>query len=347
MRVTGFLALFLALTACVFAQAQFEDKLIIDPFTVTSPTIILLIPTGGLSYYDTTDSITNSNFVSDSHILGVERDLYLTVDSGEQNLVLTTGVSGGLYTSATPNQARGSSNIAYDGVDGTDTIFVDGLFGDPDNDFTVGDAFAFRTKIQTDQPTTIIFEVYSGQVNSHCQFDLDVPGDDVLHEYFLNFDDFVNVGSGCDWTNVGALIVTSIMFDNVDVLITPISLYGPVETCFCTCPVFSCLLRYDPDDDTYSYYVTSDFGVFNPTTDFSTNGNPPPNPSQTQTPRPSGASASPRPGSDSTTLTLTNPSTGISTRNSNSRNSNSANTSSDASVLSIGVAALLLVALLF
>jgi len=293
--------------------------------------------------------LEQANFVSISNILGGERDLYLFVDSGEQNLVLTSGVSGGTYTSATPNQARGASVIEFDGVDGDQDIFVDGLFGDPDNDFTVGDAFAIRTKIETDQPTSIFFDVYSGDVDSYCEYELVVPGDDALHEYFINYADFDRIGSGCDFTNVGAFTVTSIMFDNVDVLITPITLYGPVETCFCQCPVFSCVLHYDPDDDTYSYYATSDFGVFNPTTDFSTNGNPPPPASATSSPRPSGASATPRPGSDSTSLSLSNASSGstASTRNTDSRNSNSQASSSDATVLSVGVAALLLVALLF
>jgi len=348
MRVAALIVLFLACATTVLTVEN-EDKLLIDALTVESPTLIILIPNGGLSPDDPNDRKTAENYVSGGSILGTERDLFLFVDSGAGNLVLTVGVSAGTYTSATPNQARGGSFLVLDGVDGNSDIDTTGLFGNPNNDFTADDAFAFHTFIETDQPTSVFFDVYSGgDGNSYCSFEIAAPGDDTRREYFMEFADFDIVGSGCDFTNVGAVVITSVMFDNVDIIVEPLYTYGPVDTCICVCPVFSCFLRYDPDDDTYSYYATSDFGVFNPTTDFSTDGNPPPPSSATSSPRPSGVSATPRPQSDSTTLTLTLTDSNTNTRNTNSRNSNSQASSSDASVIaySFGVA-ILLVALLF
>jgi len=347
MRVAALIVLIFAFT--VLAQTEFENKLLIDAFRTESPTLIILIPTGGLSPDDPSDRKTQENYISGNDILGSERDLFLFVGSGEQNLVLTVGVSAGTYNSATPNEARGGSFVTLDGVDGDSDIDTGGLFGNPNNDFTAEDAFALHTFIETDQPTSVIFTIYSGSASNYCTFEVLAPGDDTRREYFLAYDDFEKTGTGCDWSNVGAVDITSVMFDNVDIIVEPIYTYGPVSTCVCVCPVFSCVLRNDPDDDTYSYYVTSDFGVFNPTTDFSTDGNPPPASSVTSSPRPSGVSATPRPQSDSTTLTLSLTSGSSQTsRNTNSRNSNSQNSSSDASVLAytFGVT-ILLVALLF
>jgi hypothetical protein len=325
MRVAALIVLIFAFT--VFAQTQFEDKLLLDAFKTESATLIILIPTGGLSPDDPADRKFIENFVSGNDILGSERDLFLFVDSGEQNLVLTVGVSAGTYNSATPNEARGGSALTLDGVDGDSSIDTTGLFGNPLNDFTANDAFAFHTFIETDQPTSVIFTIYSGgNGDNSCSFEVLAPGDDTRREYFLAYEDFERDGTGCDFTNVGAFDITSIMFDNVDIIVEPVYTYGPVDTCVCVCPVFSCILHYDPDDDTFSYYQTSDFGVFNPTTDDSTDGNPPPASSVTSSPRPSGVSATPRPQSDSTTLTLSLTSTDSQTsRNTNSRNSNSQN----------------------
>jgi len=335
MRV-ALLVLIFAIAAFAQTATENEVKTRIDTFETDTPTIIILIPTGGASGA----GLTSSQYVSGAGILGNERDLTLIVESGDQNLVLTTGVSDRVYTAATPNGARGVSILTLDGVDGSPNINYNGLGG---ADFTTGDAFAFITQIQSDQPTTITFDVYSGSSNNNCQFDLDVPGDDLTHEYIINFSQF---SGGCSFSSVGAFEITIAMFDNVDVLIGEVDTYGPVDTCICNCPVFSCRIYYDQDDDTFSYFRTSQFGVFNPTTDFSTvNGPPPPNPTPSRTP-----SRRPNTNSDSsTTLTNSVPQTNSNNNsNSNNNNDNESNNNSSASAIAVSLATIaLFVALLF
>jgi len=253
------------LFACVFAQEN-EVKFVIDPFTAQTDTIVILIPTGGLSEYDT--PITQEAFVSANNIMGEERDVLLTVTSGDGNLVLSTGVSGGQYTASTPNEARGNSLYQLDGIDGTTILDPAGLNNHPNNDFTNGDAFAIRVLMEADLPGRVFFRFYSGVANAICQHFQELPGDDTLHEYIIRYDQFDT--TNCDFRNIGAIEIVIAMDDNVDIIIQDFSTWGPVQTCRCECPAFTCRLYFDLDDDYFSYYRTSQFGVFNPTTDLST-----------------------------------------------------------------------------
>jgi len=260
--------LFLLAALLAVASCQFQDITIIDDFTVQTPTIIILIPA------NPSFPIQDNAFISDNAIIGSERDLNLIVTSGLAQAVLTAGVAGNTYTCATPNNAQGTSLLQYDGVDGTMTLKADGLFSDPDNDFTFGGAFALRTFVQVDIATSMDITIYSGSASNACRKTINLPGDDTNHEYILNYNTFTNVGSGCDWTNVGAMEAFVRMGQNVDVIIEFFSTYGPVpvtptatpsrtrtpaasvspsptisDTCTCICPQFHCeLIRYDDND---------------------------------------------------------------------------------------------------
>merc|ERR1712054_214625 len=241
MKIFALLCL-LALTA--FAQeAENEVKFVIDAFQTQTDTIVIIIPAGGIAPGEPT--IQGEVYVTGPDIMGGERDVRLTVGSGDGNLVLSTGVSLGQYTAATPNEARGNSLLQLDGSDQSMTLNPRGLFGHPANDFTAQGAFAFRVLIESD-----------------------LPGNDRLNEYILRYDEFDT--NACDFTNIGALEILIVMDDNIDVLIEEFSTWGPVRTCVCNCPTFTCALLLDLDDDVFTYYRTSQFGVFNPTTDFST-----------------------------------------------------------------------------
>jgi len=257
----------LALAALVCAQDN-EVKFIIDPFTAVSDTIVIVIPTGGVTG-PSLDPV--SNFVQSGTIMGGERDLQLTVTSGDGNLVLSTGVSGGVFSAATPNEARGNSLLQLDGVDGAMTLQTNGLFGHPNNNFLAEEAFAFRVVIESDLPGSVIFRVFSGgPVSNSCSLTVSTPGDDTANEYILPYSSFTGT---CDFSNVGALEIFIIMNDNIDVLLSDWSTYGPIVECTCFCPAFTCQLLLDPDDDYFSYYLTSQFGNYgnpNPTTDLST-----------------------------------------------------------------------------
>jgi hypothetical protein len=257
------LAALLAVASC-----QFQDITIIDDFSIVTPTIIILIPA------NPSFPIINQAFVTDPAILGSERDLQLKVNQGLANLVLTAGVSGGTYSCSTPNNAQGVSLLQYDGIDGSMNLKADGLFSDPDNDFTIGGAFALRTFIKVDIGTTIDVFVYSGSSSAFCKKTITLPGDNTNHEYILNYNTFTNTGGGCDFSNVGALEFSVNMAQNVDVIIEFFTTYGPVpvtptatpsrtrspaasaspsptisDTCVCICPQFHCeLIRYDDND---------------------------------------------------------------------------------------------------
>merc|ERR1712193_52883 len=266
MRFFAFLCIF-ALIGFVCAQEEENEvKFVIDAFQTQTGTIIIIIPAGGIAPGQPT--ISDERYVTGADIMGGERDVRLTVGSGDGNLVLSTGASNGQYTAATPNEARGNSLLQLDGSDQSMTLNPRGLFGHPANDFTAQGAFAFRVLIESDLPGNVIFRVFSGSLNNFCQETVAVPGDDRLNEYILRYDEFDT--NACDFSNIGALEILIVMDDNIDVLIEEFSTWGPVRTCVCNCPTFTCALLLDLDDDVFTYYRTSQFGVFNPTTDFST-----------------------------------------------------------------------------
>merc|ERR1712063_145635 len=191
--------------------------------------------------------------------VGNERDLQLTATSGGSNQVLTAG---------------GNSLLQYDGADNSLALNPSGLFNDARNNFRAQNAFALHTQIETDINTQVTFKVYSGSAANRCEKTVNVPANAPLTDYFLNYADFTNVGTGCDFSNVGALEIQAQMFANVDVIIQFVSLYGPVPVspsatpsrtrtptpsrtptptpspqCVCHCPRFHCeLIRYDDGD---------------------------------------------------------------------------------------------------
>jgi hypothetical protein len=201
-------------------SCQFQDITMIDDFSVDSPTLVIVIPT------NPTFPIYTSNFVTSSTILGNERDMNLSAIGGSTSLVLTATVSQNRFSCANPNNAAGSSLLQYDGTDSSIGLNPSGLFGSPNNDFTYGNAFAFRTFIQADIATHITITVYSGSAANYCNYQVSVPGDGMNHEYIINFSSFSYHGGGCDFTNVGAVEVLVQMNQNVDVIIQFISTYG-------------------------------------------------------------------------------------------------------------------------
>merc|ERR1719387_3411235 len=132
----------MVITVALAQQAGFQDTLIIDDFTTVTPQIIVQ---------------TRSTTASD--ILGGERDLRLTVLSGSDNLVLSSGVSNGLFQCATPAGARGRSTLQFDGVDGSINLNPSGLGG---LNFRNNGGNSFRVSVTSDLATRVDFLVYSG-----------------------------------------------------------------------------------------------------------------------------------------------------------------------------------------
>ena len=207
--------LLFAVFACVVLGQGREDKLTIDPFVPETATIIILIESTDLL------PIQDERFTQDAGILGGERDLSLTAESGNANLVLTTGVTGGLWSVSTPNSARGFALMQYDGLDASLGLRENGL---GEVNLVVNSADAFHLRIQSDIVTEYTFTVYSpGGASS--SFALSIPGDDTTNEYFVEFDSFTG---NADFSRVGAMEILIEAFDNVDTFVEFFATSGPV-----------------------------------------------------------------------------------------------------------------------
>merc|ERR1712184_60472 len=163
--LSGMKAVFLffcMVIAVVLAQQPgFQVTLVIDDFTTVTPQII--IQTALDSQYPIVQ--TRSTVASD--VLGGERDLRLTVFSGTDNLVLSSGVSNGLFQCATPAGARGQSTVQYDGTDGSINLNPSGLGG---VNLRNNGGNSFRVSVTSDLATRVDFVVYSGSANARCVF---------------------------------------------------------------------------------------------------------------------------------------------------------------------------------
>merc|ERR1712110_243126 len=259
--LSGMKAVFLffcMVIAVVLAQQPgFQDTLVIDDFTTVTPQII--IQTALDSQYPIVQ--TRSTVASD--VLGGERDLRLTVFSGTDNLVLSSGVSNGLFQCATPAGARGQSTVQYDGTDGSINLNPSGLGG---VNLRNNGGNSFRVSVTSDLATRVDFVVYSGSANARCVFNLTLVAGSTV-DTVLQFSQF---SSGCDFSSVGAIEIIALMEANVDVQVSLFSVYGPIpatptptpsDRCVCNCNAFTCDIRVDPLHrfDTFSYYRTSDF----------------------------------------------------------------------------------------
>jgi len=261
--------------------AQFRDVDSVDAFETVTPDIIITLPQNP-SFPISLFRNTNGN-----DVIGGQRNILLTANSGVANLVLASGISNEEFFASTPNGASGSVLVQYDGDDGSISLSPNGLGG---ADLTAEGAFAFHLVMETDIPTTCTLRVYSGTDNNYCSALFVLPGDDMLHDYYLSYLAFDTVGNGCDFANVGAIELFINMFENVDVLLVQFTTWGPVPLsptptrtrtpspsgisitptnsptpsvtptaspiiCKCHCPTFRCALFLDDDDDNFAVDV--------------------------------------------------------------------------------------------
>jgi len=270
-----FLFFCMVIAVALAQQAGFQDTLIIDDFTTVTPQII--VQTEANSQYP----IVQTRSTTASDILGGERDLRLTVLSGSDNLVLSSGVSNGLFQCATPAGARGRSTLQFDGVDGSINLNPSGLGG---LNFRNNGGNSFRVSVTSDLATRVDFLVYSGSTSAVCVYNLTLVAGSTVDTVIL----FSQFSSGCDFSSVGAIEIVAQMEPNVDVQVSLFSVYGPIPVtptpsrtptpvpsnsvtpsrtptpsnrCVCNCNAFTCDIRVDPLHrfDTFSYYRTSDF----------------------------------------------------------------------------------------
>lgn len=268
----------IVLSQAVLGQTtEMESKLVLDPFTF--PSSALFIITGEVDGGNNArDQISESNL--DSSIIGGERDINLRVLFSEANLVLSTNVNSGLFSASTPNGPTGNVFLQLDGIDNSTLINRQGLNQFPESNFLGLGATEFRFTAISDHPTDVvlkIFQRFEGE-DFICQRITTVPGDNVITTVRIGFEEMLNPATGgpCEisFAKVGAIELSLVMKIAVDINIRDFELWGPVVTCNCFCPTYTCRILLDVDDDEYFYYRSSDFNpdnvISNPTTDFST-----------------------------------------------------------------------------
>jgi len=205
----------LCLILGAFAQVQ---KQVLDDYSIESPVLVIVISDPNSL------PTTIFNTVTDSSILGGERDLVLEALTGPTGRVFTSGVSQQSWNIATPNGASGTATCQYDGIDGSATLNTQGLGG---FDLTTSSSDSFKLTIQTDVATIYTINVYDTSSGTST-FDISVPANPgVENDYYVNFSTFTG---NADFTKAGAVEVVCQGFDNVDTLVQIFALAGPGTT---------------------------------------------------------------------------------------------------------------------
>jgi hypothetical protein len=229
----------LAVLICSVAGQRVLLKTI-DPFDPDTPSLILVIAEGGLP-------ATLTVSTAGSQILGGERDLQLTAETGPNGRVLTSGVSLGQWDVSTPNGASGFAVMQYDGTDNSPALNRNGLGGR--NFMTLG-ADAVRATIQTDVDTEYTFTFYDTNGNDG-DFTITIPAAiDVLTDYTLPFDEFTG---NVDFSSIGAIEILIELFANVDSTVSLVGVEGPSTVPPSASP--------QPQGEGFTWYtVDDDFG---------------------------------------------------------------------------------------
>jgi len=268
------------------------DIFVIDSFDVTSNTLVVVVPVSGASF-----PLTSTSFLTTNSVFSGERDHLLSVENSPGNVAFSSSVSGGEYTSSAPSAGSAFTLVQYDGIDGSINLDAGGALGDPNGDFTSGKAFAIHVRLQSDQPTTVQVFIYSGSASDFCSTSFQVPGNSQVADYVANYVDFDSTGAGCDFTNVGAVEVSTDLPANVDITVQLFATYGSKSTpasatptrtptrrpagsstpsrsrtrtphpsnnpCNCHCPGFHCVLQYDPSGVNTVYFDIADLNPSN------------------------------------------------------------------------------------
>lgn len=193
----------------------FEDKIIIDDFTVTTPVVVVITSGAGAP-----PALSDSSFDSGVSILGSERDVIVTILSGNSGAVLTAGTSNSEFTTTAPSNAEGEVRLQYDGVDGSENL--DSASGLGGLDFSAGNALRFSAA--SDISTT--FDVTLCSTGSVCDTEtISVVGSVGFQDFTINFTSFSGV-------NVNSISALEFFIDSdtaVDFTLDVISVIGPLS----------------------------------------------------------------------------------------------------------------------
>jgi len=195
--------------------SDFEDKIIIDDFTVTTVAVVVITPSGGAP-----PIVSDSDFTSGVSILGSERDVIVTINSGSAGAILTAGTSNGEFTTTAPSNAEGEVRLQYDGTDSSGNL--DGTVGLGGLDFTAG--YALRFAAASDISTS--FDVTMCSTGNNCDTEtVFVTGSAGFQDFVINFTSF----SGVDPSSVSAIEFDIDSDTAVDFTLDVISVIGPLS----------------------------------------------------------------------------------------------------------------------
>ena len=217
----------LLLITIVYCQ---RPTLVIDNFTINSPAIVIVIstttnfPVVSASYIDTTGG-------SSTNIIGGERDLQLTVSTGEINQVFSTSVSSSEFEFSSPSGSTSYALLQYDGIDGSMDLNTTGLQSIPDNsppgiNFLQNNGSFFNMTFNSDAPLEgyiYVYDIISGVCFYKVEF---LYTGNNFQTTLIDFNSFEGV---CDFSVVGAVEFFFNAIGNDDFLLMELSIVPPVE----------------------------------------------------------------------------------------------------------------------
>jgi len=206
------------------------DRLTIDNYSEGFQTILIVL-NGDISPSDPvnqTSIYTSPDGVASKNILGGERDLQYSAQTGSLARVFSSSISVsygvGQWEISAPNGGSGQALCQYDGIDGSINLDRSGLGG---IDITEsGKGVAFHVIANTDIDTAYTFSVYSA-TGAPCTSTVQVPGGDITLDTIVPFSGFTTT---CDFTSVQAIELLVESFENVDTVTELFTTYGEADS---------------------------------------------------------------------------------------------------------------------
>jgi len=230
--------LFLAILVSSVVGQTLVDKITIDNYEDGDQVIPIVLnsslTSGNIS---ATSFFTSAQGVNSNDILGGERDLQYTAESGSAGRVFSTSISvvngSGEWQISTPNGGSGVVLAQYDGIDNSIALNVKG-FGAISGansqggiDLTQGGTTTeFSVVVQSDQSTSYSIFAY-GPDGTKCTNSFDVPQGNIVVNSQLTFTSFTGT---CSFSNIGALEIYVQAFANVDTLVSDFKTEGTNPT---------------------------------------------------------------------------------------------------------------------
>jgi len=171
---------------------------IIDDFTADSPPLVIVV-NSNTQFPTTIDEFTE---VGGGHIIGDERDVSLTLQSGTVSSISKTGVANAEFYVSTLNNSSSSTLLQYDGTDSSINLNPKGLGG---VNLTANNANAFNLTYNSDVATNMTITLYD-MVGGLCTVNVIFNVSPNTNPEFLAVPMTLFVGS-CDFTDIGAIEV--------------------------------------------------------------------------------------------------------------------------------------------